>query len=40
VTRRAVVRRLFARIELVPSKIDGRIRTDETIDQELEVSYR
>jgi DNA invertase Pin-like site-specific DNA recombinase len=39
-TKRAVVSRLFARIELVPSKIDGRIRTDETIDQELEVSYR
>jgi DNA invertase Pin-like site-specific DNA recombinase len=39
-TKRAVVRRLFASIVFVPSTIDGRRRTAETIDEEILVQYR
>jgi DNA invertase Pin-like site-specific DNA recombinase len=39
-TRRAVVRRLFASITLVPSTVHGKLRTYDTIDEEVVVKFR
>jgi len=39
-TRRAVVRRLFASITLVPSTVHGKLRTYDTIDEEVVAKFR
>lgn len=39
-TKRATIRQVFDRIELVPSAYSGKVRTADTIDEEVRVVFR